>query len=466
MRYALIAFLAFFNLSPRLVAGQSADSSNTRKLAHDARSEGADLDSLVERALRVSPSIRAAEAKLEAARRRSVAAGARPDPMLLAGIENLPLGREKTQTSHGALAVAGPEPMTMRMIGIGQTIPYPGKLALRTRAAEAEMHASAAAVDAARRMVAREVKDAYYELAFLEHAAAVATRTEDLLGTVLKVTEARYGAGAAGQQDVLKARLEATRLAETAASLGEQRRAALARLNAALDRPSETPVVSPDIPRAIARAALGDTASGIRFASATLGARVAGSPLLPLAELQQLAIRQSPELREHEAMIVAQAARVELARKDVLPDVDVSVQYGQRPGLTDMITATVSVPIPLQRRRKQDQLVAEADAQLIALHEEHRSKVNEMNAAIARLVSEVERERTQLAFYMKAILPQGRAGLASAMSSYQVGKVEFLTVLDGQATLFNYETDYFRALSDFAKNIAELERIVGQDVLL
>jgi outer membrane protein, heavy metal efflux system len=465
MRYTILAFLTLLDLSPRFLAGQSADSSSARNVAPDRRSNGADLDSLAQRSLRVSPAIRTAEAKLEASRRRAVAAGARPDPMLMAGIENLPLGREKTQTSHGATAVAGPEPMTMRMIGIGQTIPYPGKLALRTRAAEAEMHASEAAVDAARRMVVREVKDAYYELAFLEQAVAVATRTENLLGTFLQVTEARYGAGAAGQQDVLKARVQATRLAETAASLGEQRRTALARLNAVLDRSSETPVVSPDIPRPIASAALGDTANGIRFASVTLGARVADSPLIPLAELQQLAIRQSPELREHEAMIAAQAARVELARKDVMPDVDVSVQYGQRPGLTDMITATVSVPIPLQRRRKQDQLVAEADAQLAALHEEHRSKVNEMNAAIARLVSEVERERTQLALYVKAILPQGRAALASASSSYQVGKVEFLTVLDDQATLFNYETDYFRALSDFAKNIAELERIVGQDVL-
>ena len=68
-------------------------------------------------------------------------------------------------------------------------------------------------------------------------------------------------------------------------------------------------------------------------------------------------------------MTVAQAARLELARKGALPDVEVSVQYGRRPGLTDMISATVSVPIPLQRHRKQDQLVADADAQLASLHE-------------------------------------------------------------------------------------------------
>jgi outer membrane protein TolC len=416
------------------------------------KSPGDDLDSLERYALRVSPLIHAAQSKLGASRHRAIAAGARPDPMLMAGIENLPLNREA-------------DPMTMRMIGIGQTIPYPGKLALRVRAAQRETDAAEAAVDAARRMVVHDVKDAYYELVFLDQAFAVTARSEDVLGTFVQVTEARYGAGVAGQQDVLKARVEAARLSETAASLKEQRRAALARLNAVLDRPSETPVVSPMLSPAIVRAAVGDSTRGVRFASSALGARAADSPLPAVADLQQIAIRQSPEIREHEAMIAVQAARVELARKDVLPDIDVSVRYGQRPGLVDMITASVSIPIPIQRRRKQDQVVAEADAQLSALHEEHRSKVNEINASVARLVSELERERTQLALYARAIVPQGRAALASATTSYQVGKVEFLSVLDSQSTLFTYETDYYRALSDFAKNLAELERIVGQDVL-
>ena len=454
-------------LSSQTVAAQSNDSAHVMHgMSVGGRAANNDLDSLQARALLVSPAIRAAAARVEASRRRGVAAGVRPDPVLMAGIENLPLGSEKqTQSAHGAPIGSGPDPMTMRMIGVGQTIPYRGKLSLRTRAAQKETDAAEAALDAARRTVARDVRDAYYELTFLDQALAVTMRSSEVLGTFIQVTEARYGDGVAGQQDVLKARVEAAHLAVSASSLKEQRRAALARLNAVLDRPSETPVDGPTIPLTIVRAAVSDSTRGIRFVSQALGAPAADSPFPSVSELQQIAIRQSPTIREHEAMIAAQAERVELARKDVLPDIDVSLQYGQRPGLTDMITATVSIPIPLQRRRKQDQLVAEADAQLMALHEEHRAKVNEINAEVARLVSELERERTQLALYMRAILPQGRAALTSATASYQAGKVEFLTVLDTQASLFTYETDYFRALSEFAKDIAELERVVGQEVL-
>ena len=176
-------------------------------------------------------------------------------------------------------------------------------------------------------------------------------------------------------------------------------------------------------------------------------------------------MRESPELREREAMVAAQAARVELARKEYLPDFDLSVQYGQRPGRPDMVTALVSIPIPLQKGRKQDYLAAEASAQLAQLEAERGAKQNEIRAEVARLVAELERQRAQLAIYVRAVLPQSRASLASATASYQVGRVEFLTVLDDQATLFNYETEYFRVLTEFARTLAELERVVGKEIL-
>ena len=106
-----------------------------------------------------------------------------------------------------------------------------------------------------------------------------------------------------------------------------------------------------------------------------------------------------------------------------------------------------------------------ANAELAALKAEHHASVNEIQAEVARLVSELERGRSQLALYVKAVIPQGRATLASAAASYQVGRVELRPVLDDQAALYSYETEYFRVLSDFARNLAELERIAGKEIL-
>jgi len=424
-------------------------------------SDGAPLDSLLAAALATSPQVRAARARVDAARARVAPAGTRPDPMLMAGVQNLPVSEPGFSDF-----------MTMKMIGVGQTVPYPGKLSLRRQAAVREAEAADAALAAAARQVARDVRAAYYELAFLDQALDVVARHQRVLGDVVRVAEARYGVGQAGEQggggglqDVLRARVEATRLAETAVALTEQRRAALARLNATLDRPSETPVPAPLVPERVARAAVADSVHRVRFVSAALGARAADSPLPPLAELEEAATRESPALREQDAMVAAQAARSELARREHLPDVDLSVQYGQRQGLPDMVTATVSVPLPLQRGRKQDQLAAAERAELAALDADRAARRNELRAEVARLYGELERQRAQLALYVKGIIPQGRAALGAATASYQAGRGAFLGVLDSQATLFTYETEYFRALTDFATTLAELERVVGKEVL-
>jgi cobalt-zinc-cadmium efflux system outer membrane protein len=386
--------------------------------------------------------------------------------MLMLGIQNQPLGRERSAMGVGMPESAGPDPMTMRMAGVSQTIPFPGRLALRRRVAERDVESADAAVETARRQVVRDVKQAYYELAFLDRALEVTTRSRDVVASIVRAADTRYGSGASSQSEVIRSRLDATRLAESASALAEQRRAAMAGLNALLGRASDLPVATPEIPARIARLAMPATSDDVRFTSNALGARAAGSPLRPFSELQELAVANSSELREHELMIAAQAVRVDLARRERLPDIDVALQYGQRGGgLPDMMTASVSLPLPVFARRKQGALTLDAEAQLRALHAEHEAAANALRAEVASLVADLERQRTQLALFTKALLPQGRALLASTTGSYQVGRADLRDVLDARSALFTYEIDNARALTDFAKQLAELERVVGTEVV-
>lgn len=453
--FAALVLLGAMIGRPPSAAAQSPTSPGAVAAAKEHAARGsAGVDSLVAAALVASPTLRAARARVDAARARVFPAGLRPDPMLMAGIQNLPLSGPKFA-----------DEMTMKMIGVGQTILHPGKLSAGRRLAEREVEAAQAAVAGVAGAVGEEVRGAYYELAFLDRALAITARNRDVLVSVIGLAEARYGTGAGGQQDVLRARVEAGRLAETAVALTERRRAELARLNAALDRASESPVDSVAIPKRIVRAAVADSASEIRFVSASLGARASDSPLPPLADLQALALRENPSLRESDAMVAAQAERTELARLAPRPDLDVSLQYGQRNGFTDMVSAVVTVPLPLQARRKQGAQAVEARAALAALDAERHARRNDVFAEVARMHSELERDRAQLALYVRSIIPQGRAALASATASYRAGRAEFLTLLDNQATLFSYEMEYFRLLSGFATTLAALERVVGREVL-
>ena len=412
------------------------------------------LDSLIARALVTSPSIRAATARLDAARAHVAPAGLRADPMLMVGVQNLPVSDPGFR-----------DDMTMKMLGISQSVPYPGKLRLQRRTAEHELTAAHAGVDQARLVVARELRSAYYDLIFTDQALEIVRRNQEMLAALIPVSEAHYSSGTGAQADVLRLRVEAARLADEATVLSEERRAALARLNAALNQPSDVPIGRPTIPERIRRAAVRDSARSITFVSPALGSRVANSPIPTLDSLQSLAIRQNPALRAHEAMIAAQATRAELARKEHLPDFDLSLQYGQRDRFVDMVSAIVSIPLPLQKGRKQDAQAAEVRSELAALEAEHHTMRNELAAKVVELHGALERGRSQLALYVKAILPQARAALSSATTGYQVGRVDFISLLEAQATVFQYETQYHRALTDFAKTLALLEEQVGSEVL-
>jgi outer membrane protein TolC len=534
-----------------------------------------DLDTLVARAVAASPAVRAAAARVEAARARVGPAAARPDPMLMAGVQNLPV------VSPGL-----DDEMTMAMVGVGQTLVRPGKRALRRRVAEREADVARAELARVRLEVARDVRVAYYELAYLDRALALVERSRDVLVDLVRVAEARYGSGAglgalgagsssaemanAGRsaptlagvggagaasmggaaagmaatasgavasmrgaasamsggagamrsstapvlggampgampgaaagpsgavsstmpgaarggmpaampggmgaampaagalQEVMRVRVDAARLGEDASALREERLAVLARLNAARSAPIEAPLDSAALPPRLVRAAVADAADGVRFLSAALGARAAGSPLPSLATLLDRAARDCPTLRVHEAAIAAQEARAELARRERAPDVDVSLQYGVRPRHPDMVSATVSLPLPVQRRRVQDQAAAAARAELAAAESEHHAQLARQNAEIARVAGEAERARTQLALLRAAALPQAHAALDAGLAAYRAGRGGLGAVLDARGALLAQEGAYWRALSDFARAVAELELLVGGEVL-
>ena len=438
---------------PQALHAQPETSTDSRASEAPPSDEGT-LDSLVALALRSNPSIRAAASRAMAAHAGIAPAGARPDPMLMAGIQNFPI------SSPGFSAE-----MTMKMVGVSQTFPYPGKLRLETRVAEFRFDAARDNLAQMTLDVVRDVREAYYDLVFADRALEIVQRNAALLQSLVSVSQAQYTTGIGTQSDVLRARTEAVRVNVVASQLTVQHRTALAQLNALLDRASDVPVNHPAIAARLRRAAVADSADQVHFASTALGAPAADSPLLPLDSLQALAVVHSPQLRAQEAAIAAQSARVALARKATLPDINVALSYGQRQNLSDMVSATVSIPIPLQRGRKQYADVAAANADLTAFQATQQTLANTIRADIARRAGDIEQARTELALYKRAILPQAQATFASATASYQVGRVDFTSVVDAQAAVFNYETAYWRSLTNVAKAIAELERIVGAEVL-
>ena len=457
-RGLVVAALAAAALAgPDPLAGQEPAGTDSLAGREPAGLDGLDLAALIARAREANPSVRAAQERVAAARARLEAAGAPPDPRLGVGLVNALVGDP----------LSSEDMMTMRMVQLGQVFPFPGKLGLEREAARWELAEAEAESDRVVREVTAGVEKAYFDLYFLDRALEVVDRHRELLADFARVTQARYQVGTGVQQDVLKSQVERTRLGEELLGLAERRAAAAAKLNALLDRPTEGPLENPSLPDRIARAAIPETGTPVRFTAAALSADGAGADtVIPdLATLERMAAEQSPELRASAARIERSRAEAELADRAALPDFDVAVGYGQRGGREDMVTAMVSSPLPLFKGRKQDPLAAAEEAEAQGAEAAHRALVNDLNARLAALRASLVRARERIALLREGVLPQAHAALESAAAGYPVARVDFITLLDNQATLFRHDLDYFRLLADFGGDLAELERIVGTEVV-
>ncbi|MDT8342292.1 MAG: TolC family protein [Longimicrobiales bacterium] len=218
-------------------------------------------------------------------------------------------------------------------------------------------------------------------------------------------------------------------------------------------------------------AALASAPAGARFVSGALAGLVpdvepGGPRALPdRTTLEALALERSPTLQAHLRRVAAQERRVALAGKATRPDFNVTAGYSYRDGFGDFFNVMVAVPLPIFAGRKQSQSVLEADAVLAEQEARHRTMVLELNAEIAALDAELARTRDQLLLLAEGILPQARTALSAATASYRVGRVDFHTLLDAQVTLYQHELGFHRLLADFATGLADLERVVGTEVL-
>ena len=157
--------------------------------------------------------------------------------------------------------------------------------------------------------------------------------------------------------------------------------------------------------------------------------------------------------------------RVALAHRELWPDVTVGLAYGQRPGAMGterMGSAMVGFSLPVFASRRQYAMRDEATAMERMAEAELGSREAEVGARVGELLAEMDRARSLTFLYRDEVLPQARATVESALSSYRVGHVDFMTLVDAQMTVNQYQGELFQLLADYGKALAALESTVGR----
>ena len=89
---------------------------------------------------------------------------------------------------------------------------------------------------------------------------------------------------------------------------------------------------------------------------------------------------------------------------------------------------------------------------------------NETMARIIETRARAVQDRNLIRLYRGGIVPQARAAVQASLSSYRVGRVTFMTLVDNQMTVNRYETETYRLLADYHQAVGELEALVGRAV--
>ncbi len=408
----------------------AATPARAQSTASSSAETGLALDALLETVAQRNPRLQAERASAAATGARVAEASTLPDPVLQFGVMNV-----------GLPSLNADMPSSMApSIQLTQQVPFPGKLGLRGDMAEASHRIADAGSAEAWWDVRRRAADVFYTLYSLDRRLEVTRETLALLDDFRTIAQAMYAAGSGRQADVLRADVEVARMDGEIRKMEAMRTAAGARMNGLVDRPASTPVPSP---------ILGPLPTSV-----------------PTHDTLRAWAWESRPLLDRARVSVERAGRgVELARRQIWPDVTLGVTYGQRDrgaGTERMGSAVVGFSLPIHASSRQYAAREEAAAVRRMAEAELSSARADVDATIGVLLADLETARTLIDLYRLEVLPEARATVESALSSYRVGSVDFMTLLDAEMTVNRYETELYALFADYGRAIAGLESSMGR----
>jgi cobalt-zinc-cadmium efflux system outer membrane protein len=376
-----------------------------------------------------NPELRAMNYEAEAAQQRLHGAGALPDPVVSMELRDIPFSDPTLSPAN-----AGSTKYTLR-----QMYPLGDKRGLRRDVAAAEATVAAARRGASVAETRMRAKTAYSQYWYASQAQRVTESLRAVMSDLEQIARARYASGLAPQQDVIKAQTELTGLRTDLVMLGSERRQAAAKLNGVMARPADAPLAPPRELRPVPARAF------------------------DFALLTKTATERSPALAINAAQITAAERGAQLMRASRTPDLGVGVsviQQGTR--LTDY-ELMLEVNIPWQSdiiRANVNEAVAMSDAAAAR----RDATAAQLQSELGQNWAALEALREQADIVRATLLPQSDLTYQSALASYQAGRVDFVTLLDAQRQIRRTQLDLLKIELEQQMRLAEIERIVGEDL--
>lgn len=334
-----------------------------------------------------------------------------------------------------------PESFTDQMVSIEQIIPITGKNLIRRRVAVAE---AVVAFEQARREqldVLAKARSSYFRLANAYAQLELNRKNLTSLGQLADVSRSRYEVGKANAADALAAELETSKLLEAEQDIVRNASAEQSQLNVLMNRD--------------AFAALGQPME------ADIRATVS------LEQARARMVNNRPEIRMAQAKIDIEKSRLDLARRNWIPDPALTVQaqrYNDSPNAVSEIDAGVAFTVPWVNPGKYSAAIREAKENLAAEEASYERANSESLGALRDALQKVHTTRHHVELFRDKLVPQAQQAFEANQFSYESAKATFLDWITAQRNLRDAQATAQQHLADYRTALAELEAVVGADL--
>jgi outer membrane protein TolC len=392
------------------------------------------LPEAVKQALDRNPEIQRLQYRLRAMQARAKQAPYLEDPEIAFQLGGVPFSNPTSFNQADA-----------NLIGIRQKLPFFGKLGLKERIGQQETKVMEQELRSKEREIIAMIKMAYADLFMARKSIEILREQLEIMRSIIRATEARYQVGRVAQQDVFKALLEQSEIMNQLIVAEQDSDAAEVKLNSAMFRPVRTPIQLP---------------ADLALPSGPVS----------LSGLEEVALANRPELKGAEEEIARNERMHDLAERNrKYPDFMVGWDYMRMPMEVkkDRYAAMVNITIPFSpwASGRRDYEVEESLAEIRAA----RANRDAMRSVTLREVGESQAKlhaaRRSFELYREGILSQADLAFRSALSAYQTGLVEFVSLLEAERALREARMGYFRAMVSVLQNMVDLERAVGIELL-
>jgi outer membrane protein TolC len=376
-------------------------------------------------ALRENPRLQAARARWEMMKERIPQVKAWDDPMIGVDVERHGTTRFDTYTDNEWMA--------------SQAVPLSGKNLVRGRAATAEAIAAFEEVRRTELDVVTQARAALVRLAGADGQLEINQRNQKLLRQFTDISRAKYESGMQSQANVLIAQTDLVRLSETQVQLEREVSDQQTRVNILMNRAASAPVSHP---------------GQLRFTSLSE----------PREKLEAFALASRPEIVMAERKIDAEKARVQLAKREWIPDPRFRVearQFRQSNGIQEYDTG-VFFEVPWTNFRKYSANVAEAKSSLAAAQQEYEAARAEVRGLVRDQLTKIEAAARNYELFRDDISPLARQAVEATRSNYESDKTSFLDLVTARRTFQDVDSAQLQHLIDHEVAVAELDAIIGR----